>query len=90
MLQAFDTEKAFTPYTDDEHAPPKATVELPYLTRLRKQRSRWFSWKTAFLTVVIITLVIARLVEGPIRTQWHKNHACHDNSEPISPIPHVE
>lgn len=81
-MQAFDAEKAYSPYTDDENGPAKTVVALPHSTAAPK-RSRWPSWKTIILLIVIVALVLARLVEGLVKVQWrHKNH-----NKPVMPIP---
>ena len=88
-MQTVDSEKAFAPYTDDEHALPKAPLGVSYVTRIRQKRSQWFSWKIAILTGVIILLVTARLVEGPIKAQWRRK--TNDNPNyPLAPPTSLE
>ena len=72
LLQMSDSEKALAPYTDDVNA-SKESVRLPYLTNVPKQRSRWFSWKTALLVLLIVAFAVSRLVEGIVKAKSHKH-----------------
>ena len=74
MTQSDEPEKGFAPYFDDENDQPKGRVYLPRLMRLGRERPGWMTRTTMALTAIIILLATARVVEGPVKAHWRKNH----------------